>query len=432
MLYLLLYNAYTSYKWPKKKTNAESIFIRKHIKTNFFTRNREMDHPTRRDSETRKLRTRPALQHVGHAPTRRGVHARAQWIGCGVEPLGGRLYIRESVASIKQLFVFLVTHSSISMLTIDHVLLARDFSPGSDQALAYAASIAQAFDATLHLLYAEVLHDDPFAPADRTRPESPREQIRERLLQDGNGNALADIYDGLAIETAIERNVAAAPAILQYARSKDVDLIVTGTHGRRGMKRVLLGSVAEEVVHRADRSVLTVRHREEAPKQLAPLEALLVPIDFSKFSREALRHARELAALTNARLDLVHVIEENMHPAFYVGGVGSVYNADPKIEEKARTRLWSFYERTGGVEAPHVDVHVMPGKASQKIPSLAEELESDLIVVSTHGRTGMERFFLGSVTEKVVRHATVPTLTVKSFGKSLLPDDVIIREPDTA
>ena len=317
------------------------------------------------------------------------------------------------------------------MLNVDDILLARDFSPVSDQALHYAAAIAQRFDARLHLLYAEVLHDDPFGPADRERPESPREQITERLQHAENGEPIADTYEGISLKTAIERDVAAAPAILNYARTEDVDLIVVGTHGRRGIKRLLLGSVAEEVVYRSDRSVLTVRALEDGKIASVDLESLLVPIDFSRYSREALRYARELAALTDARIDLLHVIEENLHPAFYVGGVRSVYDADPKIEEKSLNRLKSFYENTGGVEAPQVETHVAPGRASRKITSMAEDNGNDLIVMSTHGRTGMERFFMGSVAEKVVRHATVPTFTVKAFGKSLLPSDVSIREPET-
>ncbi len=303
------------------------------------------------------------------------------------------------------------------MLTVNRILIARDFSDISDQALRHAVDLAQRFGATLHLLYAEVLHKDPFGAETAGSGEALDAQIRERLAQDADKTALAERYPGLDIVVDVRRDVAAAPAILQYAQDEDIDLIVMGTHGRRGVRRLLLGSVAEEVIRRADRPVLTVR--EDGEEGLA-MERLLVPIDFSKHAREALRHAVELAHLYDARLDLLHVVEENLHPAFYVGGVQSIYDVQPDIDEKSMQRMQEMLDELTGTTRGAAELHVEAGRAARQITQCADRMGSDLVVMSTHGLTGLEHFMMGSVAEKVVRHVSAPVLTVKAFGRSLL------------
>lgn len=306
------------------------------------------------------------------------------------------------------------------MIQVDNILLARDFSSVSDQALWYALYLARKSGATLHLFYADVLHEDPFdSPSSGGTAE---ERIRRRLLEDPNGDPIEG--DGLDVETAVERDVAAAPAILNYAAEHDVDIIVAGTHGRRGVQRILLGSVAEEVVRRADCPVLTVRKPDGQQANLdGAVSSILVPIDFSKHSREALRYAKEIAAIYDAEIQLLHVVEENLHPAFYVGGVGSIYDVQPDIDDKASTELQSFFGKTEGPTVPSVSTHVATGRAAREITKFAENEDVDLLVMSTHGLTGLEHFFMGSVAEKVVRRSPIPVFTVKSFGKSLLQSD---------
>lgn len=305
------------------------------------------------------------------------------------------------------------------MLTVNRILLARDFSHVSDQALRYAIDIAQRTDASLHLLYAEVLHQDPFGAATAGSGEELDDQITARLAQDVDETPFSERYTDLQFATAVRRDVAAAPAILTYADDADIDLIVMGTHGRRGVRRLLLGSVAEEVVRRADRPVLTVR-QDGASGDLA-VQRLLVPIDFSKHSGDALRHAVELARLYEARIDLLHVVEENLHPAFYVGGVQSIYDVQPDIDAKSEKRMREMLDEATGGDAVDAAFHVETGRAARQIARFAERTGTDLVVMSTHGLTGLEHFMLGSVAEKVVRHVSAPVFTVKAFGHSLLP-----------
>lgn len=308
------------------------------------------------------------------------------------------------------------------MTSLNTILVARDFSSISDQALHAAADLAERTGATLHVLFAEVLHESALG----IRDDGPDPDTEARLRTDAEGNAVEEGRT-VDVQTAIRRDVAAAPAILSYASDIDADVIVMGTHGRRGVRRMLLGSVAEEVVRRADRSVLTVRGTEDA-RVPTDVSRILVPVDFSDFSRDGLRVGRHWANLYGAALDVVHVIEETLPPAYYVGGVRSIDDVEPDVETKARAALREFANTTEGPEVD-LDVHVRRGRAVEEIASLAEQV--DLVIAPTHGQTGLERFFLGSVTEKVIRHVTCPVLTVKSFGKPLLPESAKTEEATT-
>lgn len=306
----------------------------------------------------------------------------------------------------------------ILMLSIDDVLVARDFSPVSDRALRYGLDVAARTGANLHVLYAEVLHDTPNREQDRRSPAEGLDTFREQLRQEGS---LSDeALDAVSVEEVVRRDVSPGPAILNYAGDVGIDLISMGTHGRRGPGRILLGSVAEEVVRKATQPVLSVRGMKEGTSSSRPdtVNRILVPVDFSDFSREALHCAKEWADLYGASLDVLHVVVEDLHPTFYIGGVTSIYDVEPDIEQKVLDKLDSFVSEVPGPDTD-VQTHVAVGSAPSEIAEFADDHDSDLVSMSTHGRTGLDRFLLGSVAEKVIRHVSCPVLTVKAFGKSI-------------
>ena len=276
------------------------------------------------------------------------------------------------------------------MLNLNKILVARDFSQASDTAFRFALELANRCSAEVHTLFAEVIHG-PIAP-----PGDEQE----------HGGKLAN----LVVKNTIVRDVAAAPAILHYARDNDVDLIVLGTHGRRGLRRLFLGSMAEEVVRLSTRPVLTVHASSTVRPDL--FKEILVPIDFSPHSRAALTKAVSLARDFGATLDLLHIIEEPLHPAFYNTGVFSIYDLQPDIELRAEQHLRQLYDEVGA-EDIEARFHVKPGHAAREIVAFANDRRTDLIVTSTHGLTGLEHLLIGSVAEKVTRMAPCPVLTVK-------------------
>lgn len=294
------------------------------------------------------------------------------------------------------------------MLQLERILVADDFSPSSDQALRYAADLAYGLGAELHVLHVEVLFGGGETTSDRQVLEN---RLRERLRA-----ARPDVDMGRCTFVTA-RHVEAATEILDYASALHIDLIVLGTHGRRGLRHLLLGSVAEEVVRLAPCPVVTIR----AGAREAALHGgrILVPIDFSKHAREALRVAHALALRFDAGLELMHVVEETLHPAFYNTGVFSIYDVQPDIEDRVREHLKALYESLDGPAVP-VTYHVGPGHAAQEIARRAEDGEHSLIVMATHGLRGLSHVLVGSVTEKVIRSATRPVFTVRSFGKALM------------
>lgn len=325
------------------------------------------------------------------------------------------------------------------MIDIQSILLARDFSPVSSRALRYSVDLARRTGATLHILHAQVLHSDPLTSGTSATAPGDEDLIRDQLSKYDNGDSVLS-GEGKDIEVveAVVRDVAAAPAILQYASENDVDVICVGTHGRRGIRRFLLGSVAEEVVRRADRPVISVRAPEDESTAFEAPSRILVPTDFSDPSRVALHHAVELAKIYDARVDVLHVVQQSLHPAFYVGGVTDIRDIDPNIEEKVEDRLADFLEETFAEQSarsslrgpavetapPMVDVdvtpHVVIGTIDTEVPAFIDDHENDLVVMSTKGQTGLDRVLLGSVAEKIVRMAPCPVLTVKANAKSLV------------
>ncbi len=308
------------------------------------------------------------------------------------------------------------------MLALNDILVARDFSSVSDRAVRHGLDLAARTGARLHLLHAEVLHGANDRSADRPAPTDGLDAFRDRLKSEGA--AAPEALDAVSVTEVRRRDVSAAPALLNYADQEDVDLIAMGTHGRRGPSRILLGSVAEEVVRRARQPVLTVRGEEEDGRTPTPgaIDRLLVPIDFSEHARDALRYAHEWAGLYDAQIDVLHVVKEDVHPAFYVGGVQSIYDMEPDLDEKVEAHLTTFVEEVLG-DADGVEPHVRTGSPASAIAAFVDANAVDLVPLSTHGRTGLERFFLGSVAEKVVRHVSCPVLTTKTFGKTLVTAD---------
>lgn len=222
---------------------------------------------------------------------------------------------------------------------------------------------------------------------------------------------------GTRVVHALSRAIAAAPAILDYADERAVDLIVMGSHGRRGLRRLFLGSVTEEVVRAAFCPVLTVHRPKEGVAASADVRRILVPVDFSARTRMAIDHATELAAAYGASLEILHVVEVPTYPDFYVPV--HVTSIDvPTVRERAAERLQELAAPLR--ERLEVETTVRVGRTVTEIVETAEHEAFDLIVMPSHGYSGLERALLGSVAEGVLRRAPCPVLTLKAEGKALL------------
>lgn len=306
------------------------------------------------------------------------------------------------------------------MIKLQKILFPTDFSRCADQALTHAVFLAEIYGAELHILHVVTLFEEQpdLFSSELDETEKMIRIIEDKAEKQLNKIADASGTDDMKIITSQKRAISVALAILEYASDNDIDLIVMGTHGRRGLEHIILGSAAEEVVRLSKCPVFTIRETEEV-RMISSLNNILVPIDFSEHSKNALLYSKEIADSYKADLQLLHIIEDTMHPAFSLTGKSSIFDLVPGIEEDSRNRIVQM-AKEAGLTQENVKIIVKGGKASHDIIKFAADNPIDLIIIATHGLTGLEHFLLGSVTEKVVRRAPCPVFTVKAFGKSLL------------
>ena len=209
--------------------------------------------------------------------------------------------------------------------------------------------------------------------------------------------------------------------MLTAAKAEDSDLVVVGTKGKSGLAHVLLGSTAERVIRTAPCPVLAVRSHPQGtstggadPCQGISLSHILVPVDFSDCSLDALEYAVLVARRVGASIRLLHVLE----PVSYGLDFTLPHTAaTERLRESVRQRLASLATALSGAGVP-TDVQLRGGLPSDSILDAARTGPSDLIIMGTHGRRGLAHTMSGSVAEAVLRHALCPVLTVRSpkFG----------------
>lgn len=304
------------------------------------------------------------------------------------------------------------------MLTIKRVLFPTDRSDGSKRAFPQAAFLADWHDATLHVVNVTGRHQHNYREMKEHFP-IPADTLAGWLRtaagpdddSDGPGRDALPPIEQTQIESATP-----AEALITYMEEAPIDLVVMGTHGRRGVDRMLFGSVTEEVVRRGPCPVLTIRHDAEvAPKQA--VRRVLVPVDFSDASREAVQYAKEIALTYGAEIDLLHVVEEPLYASTY--GLDPVHFPTDEVVDRVETQLGNLARDAIGYE--HVMVEAAVGHPPTQIIDYVDSNEIDLVVIATHGRTGLDRMLIGSVAERVLRQSPTPVFVVKPGRRSLLP-----------
>jgi len=298
------------------------------------------------------------------------------------------------------------------MIKMKKILMPTDFSQNAYQALRYASVFADKFDSELTLFHVIALfQDDPNNP----RHHFPDLQALYTIMDQ---NAIANMdqfdlhFDKLRVDKVTIRGISPAEEIVNYADSNEAALIVMGTHGRSALGHFLIGSEAEKVVRHAKCPVLSISHQEKEMYELPAIKSILVPIDFSDHSKQALQYATSLAGVFGASLDFLHVIDQRVHPAYYVMGEQSIFSIYPNLLEKSMTFLKEFV-KDDIPQNVNTEFFVREGNPHSEIVNFAKNQGVDLIAMATHGLSGLEKLLIGSTTEKVVRKSDVPVLTIK-------------------
>jgi nucleotide-binding universal stress UspA family protein len=310
------------------------------------------------------------------------------------------------------------------MPEIKKVLFPTDFSELADHALPYAIKMAKIFKAELVMLHAVTLYEhDPNDP-EHHFPSLKKYCADVQKLADADLQVciekMGDI--GVAVTQKVIQGISPHAAILEYIKATgDVSLIVMSTHGRSGLKHVLLGSVSENVIRYAPCPVLVVKQPEHEFIDPATGEVhigkILFPVDFSKESIEPLELLKDMAQLTGAEVIVFHAIDVEIPPVYYTSGLTSILQLDPKLNERVKRKMQTVIGKP--LKGLRLRYEIGEGRAMHLIRSLAADEKVDLIIMGSTGSHGIGDFLFGSTTARVIQKAVCPVLVVK--GPSRLP-----------
>lgn len=289
-----------------------------------------------------------------------------------------------------------------------HVLAVTDLSEASDEALRQANGYARMTAARLSVLHVvpDWMRANLLIPDGNPRETNTEVEMEQRALDD----LVARVKEvtgrlGDDVEVAV-RSGSVDAAVVRYAEQNAVDLVVVGATGRTGLSRLLLGSTAERVVRHAHCTVLVARSSPETNNVLAAT-------DLSDAAVPAVERAREEATWRGGKLHVLHAMDFSaLGWAAAAGPLGGFAVPIPpaKMAEMRRLAEAALH----GIAGADAVTHVVEGSAKRSIAMTAESLPASLVVVGTHGRTGLARMALGSVAEAITRVAPCSVLVVRS------------------
>lgn len=300
-----------------------------------------------------------------------------------------------------------------SSVSLKNILFATDFSAASEAALPFVAGLSRLYGSTVHIVHA-------VAKTNFVRPSAPDPEMVGTIYEDAYSDGQEEIQR-LALRLmpfqhkTYVRHGEVKDVLAEIIRDQEIDLVVAGTHGRTGVGRLLMGSVAEQILRQVACPVLTVgpnaglkgvrMEHEGVPSGKPKFGRILFATDFSEYSQAAAAYALSLAKEFHSRLTLLHVIESfgpNLH-----GHPGPIEAAYTRLAEVAQEMDWPRHQPEPLVEF---------GSPAEVILHTAGESHSGLIVLGArplNGHAGSTTHLTGTIVHKVIAHAPCPVLTVR-------------------
>lgn len=282
-----------------------------------------------------------------------------------------------------------------------NIIVAFDGSEYSRAALIESSNLIKRHGGKIIMVHAVYFDEEEFT----TAPEQ-----RERRFKLGK-EACYQTKESISSEFGIQIESLICEGeppdvIVDIAREKKADLISMGTHGRRGIKRLIMGSVTSKVIVNAPCDVMVVKR--PCTECTGEYKSILVPFDGSEFSKKALEHACQLSKIDKAEIKVLYVIPryEEMIEFFKTESIKkSLAQEAEKIINEAK-KLASYHGLTA-------DERIQEGHVGEKIIETANKLKNDLIVMAAHGWKGVSKAIMGSTTERVIMNTPCPVLVVK-------------------
>jgi nucleotide-binding universal stress UspA family protein len=306
-------------------------------------------------------------------------------------------------------------------LTLRRVLVPIDFSPESLKTLRYAKRLAERFKAKLHLVHV--------APPPPLWPHGTPPPIRLQDFTATAGERLRTLAAELSLPISPKpysvRTGWIADEISAVARTTRTELVVIATRGHTGLKRAFLGSTTESLLRSAPCPVLVFRDNERrSTKQrvsktgAAPqFRKILVRLDFSEPSRLGLEYALGFAQEFHATVVLFHSVFVSpylMGNKYAAPQIAALIASEQKSARAEMENLREAISRKGGT----VETKIALGSPAEQIEKYVRKAGIELIITSTHGRSGLRNMFMGSTAARIVRYATCPVLVVPNQAAS--------------
>lgn len=276
-------------------------------------------------------------------------------------------------------------------MKIDKIIVPIDFSEHSDYALETAAIMARQYNAEILALHMLELSDSVLLKADDVQNEKALFYLKlaeKRFQEFLDKDYLNDIK-----VTPMVKHYKVFSEVSKVADEHSVDLIVMGSHGTSGFSELFMGSNTERVVRNSNVPVLVIKKK---PHNLS-FNKIILGTNFQKESRDIYKKVNN--AFGDNELYLLHVNVPNDN-----------FRSTTELEELANDFLLGS---DGNLDAKNKVHFVSDYTVENGIANFAKKVDADLIVVSTHGRTGIAHFFEGSITEDIANHANLPVLTFR-------------------
>jgi nucleotide-binding universal stress UspA family protein len=287
------------------------------------------------------------------------------------------------------------------MIRFRKILCPVDFFPGSLHAFDYALKLAKNYDAAvvaLHVIEPVIptVYEPAFSVPDLT--ESLQRESKRLLKELGAKAAKA----GVPLNTEVKLGDINTEIRAAVDKTK-ADLVVVGTHGSKGFERWLLGSVTEKLMRHCPVPLLVIGGRTKAKATPPEIGSILVTTDFSEGTADALKHAFSIAQECQAKIDLLHVVDEHM--------VEAPSSVKEEVIDGVRKKLDRLVPNTA---KPWCETNTTVGTGTpyKVILKTAKKDKVGLIVMNVHGKGMLDRVLVGSTAERVLRGAECPVLLI--------------------
>ncbi|ODS31676.1 MAG: universal stress protein [Candidatus Scalindua rubra] len=305
----------------------------------------------------------------------------------------------------------------MSLFVHKRILIATDFSEFSKVALDICLGVSRCMKTKLYVLHTieKFPHDYRHLLSSAVHADM-KQKLEEEAVEKIKAMIPGELLESEDI-VPIVRFGKPFLEIIKVAREENVDLLAVGTHGRAGVDRVILGSVAERIVRKAGCPVMVIRG-----KKYVGFKRIIVPIDLSDCSRKALEYAAATARAHSSKLTILHVYEESFVEP-YVNAANSEEEADEIMKEIERVNETKYDEFLKTVDLSGVEYEKLlkKGIPETDIVEIAMEQQANLIVMGTHGRSGIKHILIGSTAEEVVRtvHCDIVIVKPEKFSFSM-------------